>query len=122
MKLGCVLTARAFYLSPVMLWAAQMLLGPSSSAASPALNPAPQKSAAPGTPPTPEPPRPLPTSSSEDPSFSSPLGVPDPHLHHQMGILLKHMQDVRVLLGHLVMELRELSGRRKPGTTEAAAK
>ncbi|XP_012658078.1 Fc receptor-like A isoform X3 [Otolemur garnettii] len=96
--------------------------GPSSSAASPALNPAPQKSAAPGTPPTPEPPRPLPTSSSEDPSFSSPLGVPDPHLHHQMGILLKHMQDVRVLLGHLVMELRELSGRRKPGTTEAAAK
>ncbi|XP_053464213.1 Fc receptor-like A [Nycticebus coucang] len=96
--------------------------GPSSSAASPALNPAPQESAAPGTPPTPEPPRPLPTPSSEDPSFSSPLGVPDPHLHHKMDILLKHMQDVRVLLGHLVMELRELSGRRKPGTTEAAAK
>uniref|UniRef100_A0A2K6EJK4 Fc receptor like A n=1 Tax=Propithecus coquereli TaxID=379532 RepID=A0A2K6EJK4_PROCO len=99
--------------------------GPASSAASPTLNPAPQKSAAPGTTSIMEPPGPpplLPTPSSEDPDFSSPKGVPDPHLHHQMDVLLKHMQDVRALLGHLVMELRELSGHRKPGTTEAPAK
>uniref|UniRef100_A0A8C8YK13 Fc receptor like A n=1 Tax=Prolemur simus TaxID=1328070 RepID=A0A8C8YK13_PROSS len=99
--------------------------GPASSAASPTLNPAPQKSAAPGTTSTTEPPGLpplLPTPSSEDPGFSSPQGVLDPHLHHQMGILLKHIQDVRALLGHLVMELRELSGHRKPGTTEAPAK
>uniref|UniRef100_A0A2K6EJH6 Fc receptor like A n=1 Tax=Propithecus coquereli TaxID=379532 RepID=A0A2K6EJH6_PROCO len=101
------------------------VLGPASSAASPTLNPAPQKSAAPGTTSIMEPPGPpplLPTPSSEDPDFSSPKGVPDPHLHHQMDVLLKHMQDVRALLGHLVMELRELSGHRKPGTTEAPAK
>uniref|UniRef100_A0A8C8YPG2 Fc receptor like A n=1 Tax=Prolemur simus TaxID=1328070 RepID=A0A8C8YPG2_PROSS len=101
------------------------VLGPASSAASPTLNPAPQKSAAPGTTSTTEPPGLpplLPTPSSEDPGFSSPQGVLDPHLHHQMGILLKHIQDVRALLGHLVMELRELSGHRKPGTTEAPAK
>nr|XP_012624120.1 Fc receptor-like A isoform X1 [Microcebus murinus] len=101
------------------------VLGPASSAASPTLNPAPQKAAAPGTTSTTEPPGPppgLPTPSPEDPGFSSPQGVPDPYLHHQMGILLKHMQDVRALLGHLVMELRELSGHQKPGTTEAAAK
>ncbi|XP_008072897.1 Fc receptor-like A isoform X2 [Carlito syrichta] len=97
--------------------------GPFSSTASPTLNPAPQKSAAPGTTST-NPPKPLPplsTPSSEDPGFSSPLGVTDLHLHYQMGILLKHMQDVRVLLGHLVMELRELSGRGKPGSTKAPA-
>ncbi|XP_069334540.1 Fc receptor-like A isoform X6 [Eulemur rufifrons] len=99
--------------------------GPASSATSSTLNPALQKSAAPGTTSTTETPGPPPllsTPSSEDPGFSSPQGVLDPHLHHQMGILLKHMQDVRALLGHLVMELRELSGHRKPGTTEAPAK
>ncbi|NP_001171802.2 Fc receptor-like A isoform 6 precursor [Homo sapiens] len=97
--------------------------GASSSAAPPTLNPAPQKSAAPGTAPeeAPGPLPPPPTPSSEDPGFSSPLGMPDPHLYHQMGLLLKHMQDVRVLLGHLLMELRELSGHRKPGTTKATA-
>ncbi|XP_063451749.1 Fc receptor-like A isoform X4 [Pan paniscus] len=97
--------------------------GASSSAAPPTLNPAPQKSAAPGTAPEEAPgPLPLPpTPSSEDPGFSSPLGMPDPHLYHQMGLLLKHMQDVRVLLGHLLMELRELSGHWKPGTTKATA-
>uniref|UniRef100_A0A2R8MJB8 Fc receptor like A n=1 Tax=Callithrix jacchus TaxID=9483 RepID=A0A2R8MJB8_CALJA len=97
--------------------------GPLASAAPPTSNPAPQKSAAPGTAPV-EPPGPLPpppAPSSEDPDFSSPLGMPDPHLYHQMGLLLKHMQDVRVLLGHLVMELRELSGHHKPGTTKATA-
>ncbi|XP_077795750.1 Fc receptor-like A isoform X5 [Macaca mulatta] len=96
--------------------------GPSGSAP-PTLNPAPQKSAAPGTAPeeAPGPLPPPPTPSSEDPGFSSPLGMPDPHLYHQMGLLLKHMQDVRILLGHLLMELRELSGHRKPGTTKATA-
>ncbi|KAI2520156.1 Fc receptor like A [Homo sapiens] len=123
MKLGCVLMAWALYLSLGVLWVAQMLLGASSSAAPPTLNPAPQKSAAPGTAPeeAPGPLPPPPTPSSEDPGFSSPLGMPDPHLYHQMGLLLKHMQDVRVLLGHLLMELRELSGHRKPGTTKATA-
>uniref|UniRef100_A0A2K5JFP6 Ig-like domain-containing protein n=1 Tax=Colobus angolensis palliatus TaxID=336983 RepID=A0A2K5JFP6_COLAP len=87
------------------------------------LNPAPQKSAAPGTAPEEAlgPLPPLPAPSSEDPGFSSPLGMPDPHLYHQMGLLLKHMQDMRVLLGHLLMELRELSGHRKPGTTKTTA-
>ncbi|XP_011851498.1 PREDICTED: Fc receptor-like A isoform X1 [Mandrillus leucophaeus] len=96
--------------------------GPSGSAPL-TLNPAPQKSGAPGTAPeeAPGPLPPPPTPSSEDPGFSSPLGMPDPHLYHQMGLLLKHMQDVRVLLGHLLMELRELSGHRKPGTTKATA-
>uniref|UniRef100_A0A2K5ENM4 Fc receptor like A n=1 Tax=Aotus nancymaae TaxID=37293 RepID=A0A2K5ENM4_AOTNA len=97
--------------------------GPLTSATPPTSNPAPQRSAAPGAAPV-EPPGllpPPPTPSSEDPGFSSPLGMPDPHLYHQIGLLLKHMQDVRVLLGHLVMELRELSGHQKPGTTKAAA-
>ncbi|XP_014638762.1 PREDICTED: Fc receptor-like A isoform X1 [Ceratotherium simum simum] len=98
--------------------------GPSSSAASPTLNPASQKSAAPE--PTPTEPReplpPLPTPSSEDPGFSSPLQVPDPHLHHRMGVLLKQMQDVRALLGHLLMELRDLSGHLKLETTKGPAK
>ncbi|XP_004385800.1 Fc receptor-like A isoform X2 [Trichechus manatus latirostris] len=96
----------------------------SSTAASPTLTSAPQKPAASETAST-EPPGPLPpptTPSSEDPCLSSPLVVPDPHLHHQMGILLKHVQEVRVLLGHLVIELRDLSGHRKPETTNAPAK
>ncbi|XP_057584379.1 Fc receptor-like A isoform X2 [Hippopotamus amphibius kiboko] len=94
--------------------------GPSSSAAPPTLNPAPQKSAAPETTSTepPGPPPPLPTPSSKDPGSSSPLRFPDPHLHHQMGVLLKHIQDVRALLGHLVMELRDLSGHLKLETTK----
>ncbi|XP_037681416.1 Fc receptor-like A isoform X2 [Choloepus didactylus] len=98
--------------------------GPSKSAASPTLNPAPQKPAAPETTPT-EPPGPLPplpTPPSQDPCFSFRLEGPDPHLHHQMGILLKHMEDVRVLLGYMVMELRDLSSRFKPETTKAASK
>ncbi|XP_012584363.1 PREDICTED: Fc receptor-like A [Condylura cristata] len=98
--------------------------GPSNPAAPSSLNPAPQKSAAPETTPT-EPPSslpPPPVSSSEDPGFSSPLRVPDPHLHHQMGVLVKQMQDVRVLLGYLVMELRALSHRLKLETPESPAK
>uniref|UniRef100_H0VBX3 Fc receptor like A n=1 Tax=Cavia porcellus TaxID=10141 RepID=H0VBX3_CAVPO len=94
--------------------------GPPSSPASPTSNPTSQKSAGPETSST-EPPRPVPPvapPTSEPPVFSS----PDPHLHYQMGILLKHMQDVRILLGHLVMELRDLSGRLKPETAKAPAK
>ncbi|XP_057584382.1 Fc receptor-like A isoform X5 [Hippopotamus amphibius kiboko] len=100
--------------------AAITVQGPSSSAAPPTLNPAPQKSAAPETTSTepPGPPPPLPTPSSKDPGSSSPLRFPDPHLHHQMGVLLKHIQDVRALLGHLVMELRDLSGHLKLETTK----
>ncbi|KAM9111138.1 Fc receptor-like A isoform 3-T3 [Megaptera novaeangliae] len=98
--------------------------GPSSSAAPPTLNPAPQKSAAPETtstePPGPLPPRPTP--SSKDLGSSSPLQFPDPHLHHQMGVLLKQMQDMRVILGHLVMELRDLSSHLKLKTTKGPAK
>ncbi|XP_027623251.1 Fc receptor-like A isoform X2 [Tupaia chinensis] len=95
---------------------------PSSSAAPPTLNPPQPKSAAPDTAPT-EPLEsrpPLPTPSAVDPGFS-PLAVPDPHLHHQMNTLLKHMQDVRALLGHLLMELRELSGRLKTGPAKSQA-
>ncbi|XP_021026078.1 Fc receptor-like A isoform X1 [Mus caroli] len=61
---------------------------------------------------------PPPASSAEQPRFSS----PDPHLHYQMQLLLKQMQDVRALLGHLVMELRDLSVYLKPGTTKVADK
>ncbi|XP_062049720.1 Fc receptor-like A isoform X6 [Lepus europaeus] len=97
---------------------------PSGSAAPPTLNPAPQKSAAPETTPTepPGPPPPQPTPASEDSGFSSPLRAPDPHLYHRMGLLLQHIQDVRALLGHLVIELRDLSGHLKPGATKAPAK
>ncbi|XP_007935990.2 Fc receptor-like A [Orycteropus afer afer] len=98
--------------------------GLSRSAASPSLTSAPQKPTASETA-SMEPPEPLPplsTPSSDDPCLSSPLEMPDPHLHHQMGILLKHMQDVRVLLGHLVMELRDLSGHQKSETTKTPAK
>ncbi|KAG3281133.1 Fc receptor like A, transcript variant X5 [Ictidomys tridecemlineatus] len=93
--------------------------GPSSSAESPTLNPAPQKLAAPETT-SKETPGPLPplATPSEHRGFSS----PDPHLHHQMSILLKLMQDVRALLGHLVIELRDLSGHLKPETTKAPVK
>ncbi|XP_030616443.1 Fc receptor-like A [Delphinapterus leucas] len=98
--------------------------GPSSSAAPPTLNPAPQKSATPETtskePPGPLPP--LPTPSSKDLGSSSPLHFPDPHLHHQMRVLLKQMQDMRVILGHLVMELRDLSGHLKLQATKGPAK
>ncbi|XP_012885930.1 PREDICTED: Fc receptor-like A isoform X3 [Dipodomys ordii] len=94
--------------------------GPSSSTTSSTWNPAPQKQAAPATSPKKpsEPLPPLPTSTSEHAGFSS----PDPHLHHQMRILLKHMQDVRVLLGHMVMELRDLSSSLKSGITKAPDK
>uniref|UniRef100_A0A8C3W3D1 Fc receptor like A n=1 Tax=Catagonus wagneri TaxID=51154 RepID=A0A8C3W3D1_9CETA len=98
--------------------------GPSSSAAPPILNPAPQKSAAPETTSTerPGPMPPLPTPSSKDPGFPSPLKTPDPHLYQQMRDLLKQMQDVRALLGHLIMELRDLSGHLKLEITKGPAK
>nr|XP_021554133.1 Fc receptor-like A [Neomonachus schauinslandi] len=97
--------------------------GPSSSTASPTLNPAPQKLAVPESTPTASPGLQPPLSTpSKDPGFSSPLQVPDPHLYHQMGILLKQMQDIRALLGHLVMELRDLSALLKLETTKRSAK
>ncbi|CAK7308235.1 Fc receptor-like A [Vulpes lagopus] len=87
---------------------------PSSSTSSRNLNPAPQKSPVPESTPTAFPgPQPPLSTPSKNPGFSSPLQVPDPHLYHQMGILLKQMQDMRALLGHLVMELRDLSVRLK---------
>uniref|UniRef100_A0A8C0ZUM7 Ig-like domain-containing protein n=1 Tax=Castor canadensis TaxID=51338 RepID=A0A8C0ZUM7_CASCN len=72
-------------------------------------------------------PKPTPTENSESlPPLTTPSEhegfSPDPHLHHQMGVLLKHMQDVRVLLGHLVIELRELSGFLKSETTKTPDK
>ncbi|XP_055480595.1 Fc receptor-like A [Psammomys obesus] len=94
--------------------------GPLNSAASSILNPALQKPTASETPP-PEPPGPLPSplaSSAEHPEFS----FSDPHLQHQIQLLLKQMQDIRVLLGHLVMELRDLSVYLKPGITKVADK
>ncbi|EPQ16592.1 Fc receptor-like A [Myotis brandtii] len=72
-----------------------------------------------------EPPRPLPpppSPSSGGPAPPSPLQASDPHLHHRMGLLLRQMQDVRVLLGHLVMELRDLSGHLKLDTRKGTAK
>ncbi|KAM7054162.1 Fc receptor-like A isoform 2-T2 [Molossus nigricans] len=98
--------------------------GPSRAGAPPTLNPSPRKSAAPGTP-DPEPPRPPPpppSSSSESADHPSPLQAPDPHLYHQMSLLLKQMQDVQVLLGHLVMELRDLSGYLKLESRKGHAK
>uniref|UniRef100_A0A671FHW9 Fc receptor like A n=1 Tax=Rhinolophus ferrumequinum TaxID=59479 RepID=A0A671FHW9_RHIFE len=123
MDLGGVLAAWAPF-SPAVLWTAQMLLGPPSSAAPPALSPAPQESAAPGTTATDpsEPPPASPPPSSEGPGQSCPLQALDPHLHHQMGLLLKQMQDVTALLGHLVVELRDLSGRLKLETSKGRAK
>ncbi|KAM9692813.1 Fc receptor-like A isoform 2-T2 [Dama dama] len=98
--------------------------GPSSSAAPTILTPAPQKPDAPETtstkPPGPLPPHPTPSSKDAD-SFSPPQG-PDPHLYHQMSVLLKQIQDMRVLLGHLVMELRDLSSHLKLETTKGPAK
>uniref|UniRef100_A0A673TWY4 Fc receptor like A n=1 Tax=Suricata suricatta TaxID=37032 RepID=A0A673TWY4_SURSU len=97
--------------------------GPSSSTAPPTLNPAPQKSTVPESTPTESPGSQPPLSTpSKNSDFSSPLQILDPHLSHQMGILLKQMQDMRALLGHLVMELRDLSGHLKLETTKGHAK
>ncbi|XP_022364519.1 Fc receptor-like A isoform X3 [Enhydra lutris kenyoni] len=97
--------------------------GPSSLTAPPTLNPAPQKSAVPEPTPAGSPgPQPPLSTPSKDPGFSAPAQVPDPHLYHQMGILLKQMQDMRALLGHLVTELRNLSAFLKLETTKGSAK
>ncbi|XP_045153883.1 Fc receptor-like A [Echinops telfairi] len=98
--------------------------GFSGSAAPPVSTSAPQKPTASETA-SAESPGPLPpptTPSPEDPCLASPLVVPDPHLHYQMSILLKYVQDVRALLGHLVTEVRDLSGHRKPETPKTAVK
>ncbi|XP_044530792.1 Fc receptor-like A [Gracilinanus agilis] len=47
----------------------------------------------------------------EGPCPDPPLRKQDPYLSYQMHILLSHMQNVRTLIGHLVLELRDLSGR-----------
>ncbi|XP_035871226.1 Fc receptor-like A isoform X1 [Phyllostomus discolor] len=98
--------------------------GPSSSGVPPTLSPAPPKPWAPG-PPAAKPSGPLPPPPGPPPKgagLPSPLQAPDPHLHHQMGVLLKQMQDVRALLGHLVLELRDLSSHLKPETRKGPAK
>ncbi|XP_035301697.1 Fc receptor-like A isoform X7 [Cricetulus griseus] len=94
--------------------------GPLNSVDSSILNPALQKPTASETPPM-EPPGPLrppPAPSAEHLRVSS----SDPHLLHQIQMLLKQMQDVKVLLGHLVVELRELTVYLKPGITKVADK
>lgn len=97
--------------------------GPSSSTAPPTLNQPPQKSAVPEPTPAASPgPQPPLSTPSKDPGFSTPAQVSDPHLYHQMGILLKQMQDMRALLGHLVTELRNLSALLKLETTKGSAK
>ncbi|EDM09238.1 similar to FCRL, isoform CRA_c [Rattus norvegicus] len=80
-----------------------------------------QKPATPETPPPAKAPGPLPllpTPSDEQPVFS----FSDPYLTYRINRLLRQMQDVRILLGHLVMELRNLSAHRKPATTKVADK
>lgn len=77
-----------------------------------------QKPATPETPPPAKAPGPLPllpTPSDEQPVFS----FSDPYLTYRINRLLRQMQDVRILLGHLVMELRNLSAHRKPATTKS---
>ncbi|XP_043819688.1 Fc receptor-like A [Dromiciops gliroides] len=96
-----------------------------STAPSPS-DPAPEKPAAP-KPAPPDPRRPSqsgPPSSgsqpSEAPCSKPPLMMQDPHLNYQMQILLSHMENVRTLLGHLVLELRDLSGRLESRASGAA--
>ncbi|CAH6789456.1 Fc receptor-like A [Phodopus roborovskii] len=59
---------------------------------------------------------PPPAPSAEHLGFSS----SDPH--HQLRLLLKQMEDVKVLLGHLVVELRDLTVYLKSGITKVADK
>lgn len=79
-----------------------------------------QKPAAPETPPPAKAPGPLPSPPvpSELPEFS----CSDPYLNYKINHLLKQMQDVRILLDHLVMELRNLSLHQKPDTAKVADK
>lgn len=67
--------------------------------------------------PLPAPPAP----DAEAPGCHCPPQAPDPHLHHRVGLLLQQVQDMRVLLGHLLVELRHLSGRPEPQTPEGPA-
>lgn len=97
--------------------------GPPSSAAPRTSSPAPQGPAAPGPPPVGAPgPLPAPPApDAEAPGCHCPPQAPDPHLHHRVGLLLQQVQDMRVLLGHLLVELRHLSGRPEPQTPEGPA-
>ncbi|XP_036612779.1 Fc receptor-like A isoform X2 [Trichosurus vulpecula] len=89
-------------------------------------DPTPKKPAVPKpVPPDPQkPPQSSPPSSESQPSdgtCSKPLlTTQDPYLNYQMQILLRHMQDVRTLLGHVVLELRDLSGHLQSRASEAA--
>ncbi|XP_027724141.1 Fc receptor-like A isoform X3 [Vombatus ursinus] len=89
-------------------------------------DPAPEKPPVPkpGPPDSQRPPQSRPHSSesrpSDGPCSKPPLTMQDPHLNHQMQILLRHMQDVRTLLGHMVLELRDLSGHLQSTVSGAA--
>ncbi|XP_056670585.1 Fc receptor-like A [Monodelphis domestica] len=85
---------------------------PPRASASTTSDPSPKKTATP----KPAPSDPLRPSQSSHPSSGSPCSDPplkmqDPFLSYQMHTLLHHIQNVRTLLGHLVLELRDLSGR-----------
>ncbi|XP_051855117.1 Fc receptor-like A [Antechinus flavipes] len=86
---------------------------PARTTVPPTSDPGPEKSAPPKpAPPDPRSPPPYspPSSGSQssDGSCSNPsLKMQDPHLNYQMQILISDMQNVRTLLGHLVIELRE---------------
>ncbi|XP_060054090.1 Fc receptor-like A isoform X5 [Erinaceus europaeus] len=95
---------------------------PSSTIAPLSMNPTPQKMAAPETAHTDSQDPPPSATSSEDSGSSSSQFRSDPFLHHQMGVLLKQVQDVKTLLGYLVMELRDLSSHQKPRTTKDPSK
>ncbi|XP_060054086.1 Fc receptor-like A isoform X2 [Erinaceus europaeus] len=98
------------------------LQDPSSTIAPLSMNPTPQKMAAPETAHTDSQDPPPSATSSEDSGSSSSQFRSDPFLHHQMGVLLKQVQDVKTLLGYLVMELRDLSSHQKPRTTKDPSK
>ncbi|XP_020844300.1 Fc receptor-like A isoform X3 [Phascolarctos cinereus] len=89
-------------------------------------DPAPEKPAVP-KPDPPDPRRPPQSSphsseshSDDGPCSNPPLTMQDPHLNYQMQILLHHMQNVRTLLGHVVLELRDLSGHLQSKVSGAA--
>ncbi|XP_068950738.1 Fc receptor-like A [Petaurus breviceps papuanus] len=90
-------------------------------------DPTPKKPAVPKpAPPDPQrPPQSCPSSSGSQPSdgpcSKPPLTIQDPFLNYQMQTLLHHMQNVRTLLGHMVLELRELSSHLQ-STASGAAK
>ncbi|XP_072504924.1 Fc receptor-like A [Notamacropus eugenii] len=57
---------------------------------------------------------------SDGPCSNPPLTMHDPHLNYQMQILLRHMQNIKTLLGHVILELRDLSGHLQSSVSGAA--